>query len=294
LMVENFGLGIMMETPCVVVNVQRTSPSTGLPTSWGQSDMMQARWGSHGDYGTIALCPKSPQEFFDLTILAFNYAEKYRLPVVILADAVVGHMTEKVMIPSIDQIKVVNRKYTKKGPQDYLPYAVNKSLVPEFAKVGDGYRFHSTGLTHDERGYPVMTEECQLKCVPRLIEKIKKNADDIVLVEEKNIEDADVVVVCYGITSRTVIPAIEMARKKGIKVGYLRLITAWPFPDKKIEKIAQKVKGFVVPELNMGQMVLEVERCVRKIVPVKSVPHPGGGFHKHEDVFKAIKEVANG
>ncbi len=292
LMNENIGLGMMMETPCVLINVQRGSPSTGLPTSWGQSDMMQAKWGSHGDYGSISLCPKSPQEFFDLTIVAFNYSEKYRLPVFILTDAIVGHMTEKVIIPPVDELEIIERKYTTKKPGEYLPYKVEKDMVPDFAKAGDGYRYHTTGLTHDERGYPVMTEECQWKCVPRLVEKITKNADNIILLEERDVEDADVVVVAYGITARTVVPAIEAAKKKGIKVGLLRLITVWPFPEKRIKELAQKVKGFVVPELNLGQIVLEVERCSAKYVTTKSITHPGGGIHKIENIVKAIEKVA--
>jgi 2-oxoglutarate ferredoxin oxidoreductase subunit alpha len=292
LMNENIGLGMMMETPCVIVNVQRGSPSTGLPTSWGQSDMMQAKWGSHGDYGSIALSPKSPQEFFNLTILAFNYAEKYRLPVIILSDAVVGHMTEKVIIPPVEELELVERKYTSKKPDEYLPYEVSEDLIPEFAKAGDGYRFHTTGLTHDERGYPVMTEECQKKCVPRLVEKIKKHVNEIIKYEEKDTDGADVIVVSYGITARTVIPAIEKARNKGIKVGYLRLITIWPFPEEKIRELSRKVKGFVVPEINLGQMVLEVERCASRYAEVKSVTHPGGGMHKFDEIYNAIVEVA--
>lgn len=293
LMNENIGLGIMMEAPCVIVNVQRGSPSTGLPTSWAQSDMMQARWGSHGDYGTIALCPNSSQEFFDLTITAFNYAEKYRLPVFILADALVGHMTEKVVIPPNDKLTVVDRKYTSKKPSEYLPYEYGADLVPEFAKAGDGYRYHTTGLTHDKRGYPVMTEECQKECVTRLINKINNHADDIILLEERDIEDADVVVVSYGITSRSILPAIKTAKKKGIKVGYLRLITVWPFPEKRIRELAGRVNGFVVTEINMGQIALEVERCGHP-AKTKLVPHPGGGMHKNEDILDAINEVARG
>jgi 2-oxoglutarate ferredoxin oxidoreductase subunit alpha len=292
LMNENIGLGAMMEVPCVIVNVQRGSPSTGLPTSWGQSDMMQARWGSHGDYRIIALCPKSPQEFFNLTILAFNYSEKYRVPVFLLADAIVGHMTEKVVIPPTEEIELVERKYTQKKPEDYLPYQPGEYLIPEFAKAGDGYRYHTTGLTHDERGYPVMTEECQIKCVTRLVEKIDNHADEIIKLEEKDIKDAEVIVVTYGITSRTVIPAINKAKEKGIKVGLLRLVTVWPFPEARVRELAQKVKGFVVPELNLGQVVLEVERCACGNATTKSVQHPGGGLHKLEDIVKAIEEVA--
>ncbi|MCD4650848.1 MAG: 2-oxoacid:acceptor oxidoreductase subunit alpha [Candidatus Cloacimonetes bacterium] len=294
LMNENIGLGMMMETPCVIVNVQRAGPSTGLPTTFAQSDIMQARFGSHGDYGVIALAPKSPQEMFDLTITAFNYSEKYRMPVFVLADAVVGHMTEKVIIPPVEELEIFERVYTTKKPGDYKPYELDGKNVPDFAKAGDGYRFHTTGLTHDERGYPIMTEETQWKCVPRLMEKISKHVDDIVLLEERDTEDADVIVIAYGITSRTVLPAIAMAREKGIKVGLLRPITIWPFPEKRITELAKKVQGFVVPEINMGQYVLEVDRVAGKYVPVKSIPHPGGGFHKFDDIVKAIEEVAHG
>ncbi len=292
LMLENIGLGIMMETPCVIVNVQRGSPSTGLPTSWGQSDMMQARFGSHGDYGVIALAPKSPQEYFDLTIKAFNFSEKYRLPVFVMSDAIVGHMTEKVVIPPVEEIELVERKYTTKKPGDYQPYTIEPGqCVSDFAKTGDGYLYHSTGLTHDERGYPDMSEECHVKLVNRLIDKIKNNIDDISMLEERGLDDADVVVISFGITSRTVIPGINLAKKKGIKVGYLRLITVWPFPEQKIRDLAKRVKGFVVPEINMGQIVLEVERCAGGVL-TRSLPHPGGGIHNVNDVAKAIEEVA--
>ncbi len=194
LMLENIGLGIMMETPCVVVNVQRGSPSTGLPTSWGQSDMMQARFGSHGDYGVIALAPKSPQEYYDLTIVAFNYAEKYRLPVFVTSDAIVGHMTEKVYIPPVEELEIIDRKYTTKKPSEYQPYTIEPGQwVSDFAKAGDGYLYHSTGLTHDERGYPDMSEACHVQLVNRLIDKIKLNVNDIILLEERDLDDADVV-----------------------------------------------------------------------------------------------------
>ncbi len=293
LMLENIGLGMMMETPCVVVNVQRGSPSTGLPTSWGQSDMMQARWGSHGDYGSIALCPKSPQEYFDLTIKAFNFSEKYRLPVFIMADAVVGHMTEKVVIPPSEELELIERKYTNKKGDQYKPYeCCDDEFVPDFAKAGDGHLYHSTGLTHNEKGYPDMSVETHIKLVNRLINKIRDNSEEIILLEKRDIDDADVIVISYGITSRTVIPAIEKAKKKGIKIGYLRLITVWPFPEKLILELSKKVAGFVVAELNMGQVALEVDRCA-KYCTTKWLPHPGGGMHSQSEIIKAIEEVAH-
>jgi len=292
LMMENIGLGAMMETPCVVVNVQRGGPSTGLPTMTGQADMMQARWGSHGDYELIALSPKSPQEAFDMAIDAFNLSETWRTPVMLMLDECVGHMTEKVIIPEADEIEIVPRKLTEQPPGEYLPYAVNGRPVPEFARAGDGYRFHTTGLTHDERGYPVMSAEMQNELVPRLVNKIKDNVDQIIRFEEEETKDAEVVVVCYGITARVARLGIEMARKKGVKVGVIRLQVVWPFPEKRINELAGKVKGFVVPEINLGQMVLEVERCSAGKAPAIPVSHAGGGVHNPEDIRDAIVEAA--
>jgi 2-oxoglutarate ferredoxin oxidoreductase subunit alpha len=292
LMMENIGLATMMEAPCVVVNVQRGGPSTGLPTMVGQQDIMQARWGSHGDYQVIAMSPQSPQEAFDLVIDAFNLAETYRVPVMFMMDECVGHMTEKVIIPPADQIEVVPRKLTDKQPGEYLPYAVNGGLIPEFARAGDGYKFHTTGLTHDERGYPVMSAACQQQNVQRIIDKIKLNADDIIRYEEEQIDGADVVVVTYGITARVARMGIDIARQKGIKVGVIRLIVIWPFPEKHIREVAGKIKGFVVPEINAGQLVLEVERCSAGQAPALKVSHLGGGVHNPQDIADAIVEAA--
>ena len=292
LMMENIGLAAMMETPCVVVNVQRGGPSTGLPTMVGQADMMQARWGSHGDYEVIALCPQSPQEAFDLTVDAFNLSELYRVPVLVMMDECVGHMTERVMIPPPEQIEVVPRTLTTSPPEQFLPYRVNGRVAPEFARAGDGYRFHTTGLTHDERGYPVMSAECQETCVRRLVEKVRGNAQKIVRFEETETEGAEVVVLAYGITARVARMGIELARRKGVKVGFLRLIVAWPFPERRIRELACKVKAFVVPELNFGQMVLEVERCAAGKAAAVPVPHAGGSVHDPGDICEAIVRAA--
>ncbi|MBN2082012.1 2-oxoacid:acceptor oxidoreductase subunit alpha [bacterium] len=292
LMMENIGLAAMMEAPCVVVNVQRGGPSTGLPTMVGQQDVMQARWGSHGDYRIIALCPQSPQESFDLVIDAFNLAELYRVPVLFMMDECVGHMTEKVIIPEADQIEIVPRRLTKKDPADYLPYQTNGELIPEFARAGDGYKFHTTGLTHDERGYPVMSAACQKQNVQRLIDKIKLNEEQIIRFEAEAIEGADIVVLSYGITARVARMGIELARKQGIKIGVIRLIVLWPFPENYIRQLAGNIKAFVVPEINAGQMVLEVERCAAGQCRAVSVPHLGGGVHNPEDIAQAIVEAA--
>ena len=292
LMMEHIGYAAMTETPCVFVDVQRGGPSTGLPTLPAQADMMQVKWGSHGDYEIIALCPNSPQECFDLTIEAFNLSEKYRVPVFVMMDEVVGHMTEKVVIPPADQIEVEPRHFTRKDTDTFRLYQPLENEVPEMVKAGDGYNVHVTGLTHDERGYPNMTPPVQDTLVKRLKTKITDNADKICRVETANLEDADVVVVSYGITSRVAERAISLARDKGVKVGKLRLITAWPFPEKTIREVAAKVKAFVVPELNLGQMVREVERCAAGHARTIAVPHAGGTVHHPEEILKAILEAA--
>lgn len=294
LMMEHVGLAAITECPCVFVNVQRAGPSTGLPTLPAQGDMMQARWGSHGDYETIAVSPQSPQECFDLTIKAFNLAEKWRVPVMVMMDECVGHMTERVVIPKPEEIDVVERKLTDKKPGEYKPFDPGDAWVPEMARAGDGHNLFVTGLTHDERGYPVMNHVTQEKLVHRLVNKIRKNADEIVEVEEDQIEGADVVVVSYGITSRVAQRGVDIAREKGVKVGTMRLIVVWPFPETRIKQLASKVKAFVMPELNYGQMVLELERCVSGVTRTMLVPHGGGEVHDPEIIAKAIIQAAQG
>lgn len=291
LMMEHIGYAVMTETPCVFVNVQRGGPSTGLPTLPAQADMMQARWGSHGDYSIIAISPNSPQECFDLTIQAFNMAERYRVPVMLMMDEVVGHMTEKVVIPPPDQIYVEPRRHTTKTPAEYKPYDPDSDGVPEIAHAGEGYRFHMTGLTHDERGYPNMTPNTQEKLVRRLKSKIENAVEQLTMVEEENLSNADVVVVSYGITSRVAQRAIDLAREKKIKVGKLRLMTVWPFPEKKIRDLAKKVDAFVVPELNLGQISLEVERAAAGKAKTISVTHAGGSVQQPEQILQAIVEA---
>ncbi len=291
LMMEHIGYAAMTETPCVFVNVQRGGPSTGLPTLPAQADMMQARWGSHGDYMIIAVCPNSPQECFDLTIKAFNLSEQYRVPVMVMMDEVVGHMTEKVVIPPADQIEVTPRRHTKRPPNDgYLPYEAGEDLVPDMAHAGEGYGFHVTGLTHDERGYPNMTPKIQDGLVKRLRNKIEK-AKDLAIYEGEHLEDADVVVISYGITSRVAQRAIDLARAQGLKVGKFRLIVSWPFPEAAIRDLAQRAKAFVVPELNLGQMVREVERAAGGFAKTIHVAHAGGSVHQPEQILKAIVEA---
>jgi 2-oxoglutarate/2-oxoacid ferredoxin oxidoreductase subunit alpha len=290
LMMENIGLGMMTETPCVIVDIMRGGPSTGLPTLVGQADVMQARWGSHGDYGVIALSPSSPQEMFDLTIRAFNLSETYRLPVFVLGDELVGHMSEKVIIPSLDQIQVVSRPRPDQPAEAFLPFMAGEDLVPPMACAGEGYRVHVTGLTHDEQGYPLVTPAVHERTVRRLSDKIRVNAKKIIQVEEIEISDARVVVVAYGCTSRAARETVNLLRSQGKKVGFLRLITLWPFPEEKVRRIAKGVSAFIVPEINYGQMAYEVERCAQGQAETVLLPLMGGTIHTPQNIMEAVQE----
>lgn len=296
LMMEHLGYGVMTETPFVLVDVQRGGPSTGLPTMPAQADMMQAKWGSHGDYEIIALAPSSPQECFDFTIRCFNLSEKYRTPVLLMMDECVGHMLERVVIPPATEIPIEPRRMTSKGPgEPFSPYSTEECeegcLVPPMTTVGLGHFPHVTGLTHDDRGYPAMTAGAQAKLMSRLTQKIRANADQIIEIEEDGTDDADVVVISYGITARVCHPAIERARQEGLRVGFLRLITVWPFPEKRILELAKRVKAFVVAEMNLGQMVREVERHVRRDTRVGFVGNAGGTVLDPDAIYSAIREV---
>ncbi len=288
LMLENIGLGIMLEVPCVVVNVQRGAPSTGLPTLVGQGDVMQARWGSHGDYEIIALAPSSVQEMFDFTIKAFNLAERYRTPVILLADEAVGHLTEKVTIPPAEEIELWERPRPQVPPEEYRAYATNGDLVPPMALAGEGYFVHMTGLTHDERGYPAINGEAHERLVRRLIEKIRQNAPHIVEYEEVMTEDAEVLVISYGITARSALRAVREARRKGIPAGLLRLITLWPFPEEVVRRLAQQVERIVVAEINQGQIRREVERTAAGQVSVAGVHKLGGDLITPDEILEAL------
>jgi 2-oxoglutarate ferredoxin oxidoreductase subunit alpha len=289
LMMEHIGFAAMTETPCVFIDVQRGGPSTGLPTLPAQGDMMQARFGSHGDYLTISLVPNSPQECFELTIRAFNLAEKYRVPVMVMMDECVGHMTEKVVIPPAEEIYIEPRRLTKRPPEEFNLYETGEDLVPDMAHAGDGYHIYVTGLTHDKRGYPLMNPTAQRELVTRLFEKIRRAKYELEMIDEEHLEDAEVVVVSYGITARVAERAIQMAREKGIKAGRMRLICVWPLPEHRIRELAGRVKAFIVPELNMGQVALEVERCAAGQAKTICVPHPGGTVHQPAEILAAIE-----
>jgi 2-oxoglutarate ferredoxin oxidoreductase subunit alpha len=291
LMMENIGLGIITETPCVIVNIQRGGPSTGLPTLCSQGDMMQARWGSHGHYEIIAISPSSPQEMFDFAIRAFNLAEAFRIPVLVMADEVVGHTVERVIIPPAEEIKLINRKRPTEPPETYFPYKTDHTLVPVLPDAGDGYRIHITGLTHDERGYPVTDAETQEKMVKRLIQKIQRNKDQIIDYKGYFLDGARIVIVVYGSSVRPALKAMRSLRENGIKVGLLKLNTIWPFAEDLIKKLARRVEAFVVPEVNYGQISLEVERCASGNALTKLIPHAGGGIHTPQQVVAGVKKA---
>jgi 2-oxoglutarate ferredoxin oxidoreductase subunit alpha len=294
LMQENIGLAVMTEAPCVVVDIMRGGPSTGQPTLPGQQDVMQAKWGSHGDYGIIALSPSSVQEMFNLTIEAFNLSETYRVPTLLMGDEIVAHMWEKVAIPSSDKIRIVNRKKPNVSPEEYQPFMPDDNLVPPMACFGEGYHFHATGLTHDEHGFPrTSSSEAQQKLVKRLCDKIGKNADKIIKVEEVLLEDAEIGVVAYGIVARAALSAVRKAREDGIKAGLLRPITLWPFPEKQVADMARQVKAIVVPEMNCGQLVREVERTAKN-TPVTFLGKLGEDPHTPLEVLQAIRRSSDG
>jgi 2-oxoglutarate ferredoxin oxidoreductase subunit alpha len=274
LMQELIGYAFMTETPCVVVDVQRAGPSTGQATKCGQGDVMQARWGTHGDYTSIALSPNSVQEIFDLTIRAFNLAETYRTPVVLLADEIIAHMREQVVIPPSNQIKIINRKKPKPTDKAFF----NREEIAPMPSVGEGYNVSVTGSTHNEYGNRFTADRAvHEKLVKNLIGKIRNNAEKIVDYESYNIDDCDVGVVSFGCTSRAVYETVELAKEKGLPVGSVRLRTIWPFPEEVVRNMAKNVKVIVVPELNMREVFYEVERVIHGTVPVVSVNKIGGG-----------------
>ncbi len=279
LMMENIGFAAMTETPCVVVNVQRGGPSTGQPTMAAQGDMMQARFGSHGDYSIIALCPASVQEMFELTVKAFNLADTYRVPVFLMADEVVGHMREKIIIP--DSVERVSRKELAHGS---LPFRPGDDLVPGFPQFGKGYSVHVTGLTHDERGYPAATNpKLHADLVQRLVDKIELARDTIADYDIIN-PDAEDVFVAYGAPVRTVQQVLH--DRPGRNIGFLRLRTVWPFPGKALS-LFKNAKRFLVPEMNLGQMAREIERHAK--APVVSIPKLGGELHTPEELVAVLE-----
>jgi len=292
LKVENIGFACMAEIPCVVVNVMRGGPSTGLPTSPGQADVMQARWGTHGDHPTIALCPSSVKETFDLTVLSFNLAERFRVPVILLMDEIVGHMREKIELPDPAEIEIVDRKKPSVPPQEYLPYQNDPTDIPPLANFGEGYRFHVTGLSHDERGYPTTDPAVVAALQARLLRKIERYRKEIVRYETVNLRGARVAVFSFGSVARSAKLAIREARDMGIAAGLFRPLTLWPFPEEEIEEISREVEWILVAEMNLGQMVFEVERCSRGRAKIARVNKADGEAITPEEILLRIQEVA--
>ncbi len=290
LMLEAVGLAVMTETPLVLVNIMRGGPSTGQPTRGQQGDIMQAKWGSHGDYQIIALTPASVQEMFDQTIQAFNLSEKYRTPVFVLADETVGHMRERLVIPDEKDLKLENRKSPTVDPEDYLPFKADDDLVPPMAVFGSKYQFYATGLTHDERGYPSDKENVQIELVTRLQNKILHNADKIIDVERIELDDAKIGVIAYGTPSRSAKKAIKDARKEGIKAGLLRLKTVWPFPEKQVAQLASEVDHIIVAEQNLGQ-VYHMVKSAAAPTPVHLMAKPAGMPQLPHEILAKLRDV---
>ena len=286
---ENIGFAIMAEIPCVVVDVQRGGPSTGLPTHVSQSDVMQARWGTHGDHSIIALCPSTVRETYDLTIKAFNYAERYRTPVMIMTDEIVGHLSEKVELPDPASLEIVSRQRPTVPPSDYLPYQMTASDIHPMANFGESYRYHVTGLAHDETGSPTNDPAQIEQQILRINRKIERYRDQIVEVEEFETQDMEILVIAYGATARSAKKAVSLAREAGLKAGLLKLKTLWPFADIEIEALAKSVNKIIVPELNLGQMAHEVEWTVRRAKPVIRVNRINGEPITPAEILAAIK-----
>ena len=290
LMQENLGYAYIAEIPCVIVNVQRGGPSTGLPTKVAQADTMQAKWGTHGDYYPIVLAPSSVKECFDLTIRAFNLAEVYRSPVIILSDEVLGHMREIVTLPNPDQVKVENRTKPIDPPEWYKPFEITPDYRSPMAAFGEGYRFHITGLTHDESGFPTAKPNEIKAKLDKLKLKIIRHREQITEIRTDLMEDAHIMVFAYGSTARAARSAIRMARKKRFKVGMVQPLTIWPFPDDKIAAELEKVDMVVVPELNQGQIIGEIERLCRRHIKIVPLQRYDGELITPSQIVDVIKE----
>ncbi|MCS7232828.1 MAG: 2-oxoacid:acceptor oxidoreductase subunit alpha [Synergistetes bacterium] len=290
LMQENIGYAIMVEAPCVVVDVQRGGPSTGLPTLPAQGDVMQSRWGTHGDHPIVVLSPATVQEAFDLTIKAFNISELVRNPVILLTDAVVGHLREKMIITDEGEIEIINRRETKLPPEQYKPCKGGVDFVPDYARPGTGYRYHVTSNVHDEEGFPATySHKAADELIKRLHKKIDYYRDKLTYYKSYYAEDADVLIITYGCTARSAKDAVKILRDKGVKAGLLQLQTIWPFPYDVVEGYAKKAKLVVVPEMNMGQLIGEIERAIKR--EALGVNRADGKMISPAEIVGAIKGV---
>lgn len=289
---ENLGYACLAEIPLVVVDVQRTGPSTGMPTSPAQGDVMMARWGTHGDHPVVALCPSSVKETYELAIRSFNLSEKYRTPVILLMDEIIGHLREGVEIPAPEDIDIIDRPTVRFPDHKRLPYHLKEGqMVPKMAPFGSGQRYNITGLIHDETGFPTNSHEEADKLMQRLMHKISDNYDDIVRCEERELEDADTAILCYGGTMRAALSAVETARAKGMKVGIFRPITIWPFPERELLALSKRVRRILVAEHNYGQIVLEAERIVKDNCKLDFLGRVNGTVITPEDLLGKLEEV---
>jgi 2-oxoglutarate/2-oxoacid ferredoxin oxidoreductase subunit alpha len=294
LMQEHIGYAAYTEIPCVIVDVMRAGPSTGMPTSPAQGDVMQARWGTHGDHPVIVLVPCSVAEVYEETVRAFNLSERFRTPVILLYDEVIGHVRERVTLPVPDSLLIVERPRPECSPAAYRPYAANGTGVPPLADFGSGYRFHVTGLAHDERGYPTQDGAAVGRLQERLHAKLEGARDEIVSWETVEVEDADTLVVAFGISARAARQAVRIARERGERLGLFRPRTLWPFPDRELRALAEGVGAVVAAEMNMGQMLHEVERCVGGRAPVIPCLRADGQPMRPEDILAHAGAGARG
>jgi 2-oxoglutarate/2-oxoacid ferredoxin oxidoreductase subunit alpha len=290
---ENIGFAAIAEIPCIIVNAQRGGPSTGLPTKPSQGDVMQARWGTHGDHPMIALAPSDVSEILEMTVKAVNFSEKYRTPVMLLLDEVIAHMREKVNIPSREELEIIDRKKTNVKKEEFLPFKADEDMVPPMADFGSGYRYHVTGLVHNEKGYPTSDAEEIDKFLRRLSNKVELHKKDIILKKEYSLADAKIAIVAYGSVARAAQRTVKLAREKGIKAGLLKLITLWPFDDDSIYQLAEQVEMIMVPEMNLGQMVREVQRAAQgkcRVIPYGRVD---GDLINPLEILEKVEEEMN-
>ncbi len=291
LMQENIGFACMAEVPCVVVNVMRGGPSTGLPTFPSQGDVMQARWGTHGDHPIIVLAPATVPECFDITVMAFNFSEKYRTPVIVLMDEVVGHMREKIILPPAREVEVINRIQPTMPPEWYIPYEDTATGVPPMGIFGSGYRYHVTGLTHDVRGFPTQRSDEIDPFLRRLFRKITQHFSDIQVGKAFLMEDAEIAVIAYGSVARSAKRAVKEARTRGVRAGLFQLITLWPFMRKAVEGIASQVRALIVPEMNMGQISREIKRVNQGRTVVMTLNRIDGNLLTPDEILEKVLEA---
>ncbi|MBM7854747.1 2-oxoglutarate ferredoxin oxidoreductase subunit alpha [Desulfohalotomaculum tongense] len=288
---ENIGFAALAEVPCVIINVQRLGPSTGVATAPAQGDVMQAKWGTHGDHPVIVLSPASVKECFMLTVRSFNLAERFRVPVIMLLDEVVGHMRERVELPAVGELNIINRRKPEVEPHRYVPYRAGDDKVPPMACFGEGYRYHVTGLIHDENGFATEKPDAVQSHLKRLQDKILLHHSEIVDSEQVNTGEAEVVLIAYGSTARSAARAVRLAGEEGLKVGLFRPISIWPFPEQQLKELARKKVKFIVAEMNFGQLALDIERLVGGLCPVHRLNQVNGELIKPGTILEKIREV---